>query len=146
MTTVVREMECPPEAVLRVLADGWTYAAWVVGASRIRSVDRAWPAPGARIGHSVGVWPALLDDETVVREWWPDRGIELLARAWPAGEASIRIEVRAHGEGCVVRMVEDAVAGPGRWIPRPVRSAALQARNRETLGRLALLAERNTER
>lgn len=145
MATVVRAMACPPSAVLAVLADGWTYAAWVVGASRIRAVDAAWPAPGSRIEHSVGIWPALLDDETVVVEWRPDRGITLQARAWPAGEARIRIDVVAHGAGSLVRMVEDADRGPGRWLPRPVRSAGLVPRNRETLRRLALLAERRED-
>ncbi|MBT0995556.1 SRPBCC family protein [Cellulomonas sp. DKR-3] len=144
MITVVREVRSSPDAVLAILADGWTYAAWVVGASRIREVDAAWPAPRARIGHSVGLWPAVLDDETVVERWVPDRGIELLARAWPAGEARIRIEVAPRGDGCVVRMEEDAVSGPGRWIPRPLRAAALTTRNRETLARLALLAERRS--
>lgn len=34
MATVTRAMGCSPQAVLDVLADGWTYAMWVVGTSR----------------------------------------------------------------------------------------------------------------
>ena len=52
------------EQVWSVLADGWSYAMWVVGASRIRAVDTNWPAPGSRIHHSVGVWPVVLSDHT----------------------------------------------------------------------------------
>jgi len=141
MVTVTRRMHCPPDAVLAVLADGWSYATWVVGTSRIRSVDPAWPAPGARLAHSVGVWPLVLDDVTTCRAWDPERGIELQARGWPAGEARVRIEVAAGSGGSVVRLEEDAVRGPGTLVPAPVRSAVLVPRNRETLSRLAMLAE-----
>ena len=144
MVTVSRAARCAPEAVLDVLADGWSYSAWVVGTARIRAVDPGWPAPGSRILHSVGMWPALLDDETVVRAWDPDGSIELQARGWPAGEARARITVtpRASGDGCTVRISEDADKGPGTLVPRPVRSVVIAPRNVETLRRLVLLAER----
>ena len=38
-----RSVDAPAEAVWDVLADGWQYATWVVGASRVRAVD-----PGGR--------------------------------------------------------------------------------------------------
>ncbi|WP_315099131.1 SRPBCC family protein, partial [uncultured Cellulomonas sp.] len=131
MATVTRDLRCPPHAVLDVLADGWSYATWVVGTARIRAVDLGWPAPGARIAHSVGLWPALLDDVTVVRSWDPERGIDLQARGWPAGEARVQIEVRPRPGGCTVAISEDAVRGPGTLVPRPLRSAVLVARNTE---------------
>ena len=142
MVTVTRAARCTPDAVLGVLADGWSYATWVVGTARIRAVDAAWPEPGTRILHSVGLWPVLLDDETVVRAWDPERSIELQARGWPAGEARVLIEVAASGGGCRIRVTEDADKGPGALVPRPVRSAVIRPRNVETLRRLALIAER----
>lgn len=144
MVTVARAVRCTPDAVLRVLADGWAYSTWVVGTARIRAVDPAWPEPGTRILHSVGLWPALLNDETVVRAWDPERSIELQARGWPAGEARVLIEVdpAASGDGCRIRVTEDANKGPGTLLPRPVRSAVIGPRNVETLRRLAFLAER----
>lgn len=141
MATVTRDLTCPPSAVLDVLADGWSYATWVVGTSRIRAVDPAWPAVGTRIAHSVGIWPALLDDESVVRAWDPERGIDLQARGWPAGEARVRVGVRPHPDGCTVTISEDAVRGPGTLVPRPLRTALLVPRNTEALRRLAYLAE-----
>jgi hypothetical protein len=142
MAIVARDLRCPPAAVLEVLADGWSYATWVVGTSRIRAVDRAWPTPGTQIAHSVGLWPALLDDVTVARAWDPQRGIDLQARGWPAGEARVQIEVRPRADGgCTVTIAEDAVRGPGTLIPRPLRTAVLVPRNTETLRRLAFLAE-----
>lgn len=142
MVTVTRAARCTTDAVLRVLADGWSYSTWVVGTARIRAVDPTWPEPGTRILHSVGLWPALLDDETVVRAWDPERPIELQARGWPAGEARVLIEVTPVAVGCLIRITEDADKGPGTLVPRPVRSAVIRPRNVETLRRLALIAER----
>jgi hypothetical protein len=141
MATNYRRMTCSPEALFDVLANGWLYPSWVVGASRIRGVDADWPKPGTGIHHSVGVWPALLDDATTVLLWDPPRRMRLKARAWPMGEARVEIEVKARRDGCVVRIVEDAVAGPATLVPRFLRDQGLHIRNRETLRRLAYLAE-----
>ena len=46
MSTNVRSMNCSPEDVFAVLADGWLFPTWVVGASRMRDVDAAWPEVG----------------------------------------------------------------------------------------------------
>ena len=64
---------------------------------------------------------------------------------WPAGEARVRITVvpGAASGGCTVRISEDADKGPGRLVPRPVRSAVIGPRNVETLRRLVHLAERS---
>ncbi|KGM16856.1 SRPBCC family protein [Actinotalea fermentans] len=143
MVTVTRRMQCSVDAVLDVVADGWSYATWVVGTSRIRGVDAAWPSPGSRIAHSAGIWPAVVDDVTVALAWDRPRGrLELQARGWPVGEARVLLRVRPDGDGCLVRLDEDAVRGPGLLAPRPLRAAVLLPRNRETLHRLAMLAER----
>ncbi len=143
MAVVTRHVACPAESVIAILRDGWSYAAWVVGASRIRSVDARWPEPGSTIHHSAGAWPLVIDDSTVSRAWDGTSRLELQARGWPLGEARIRIEVLpdADGVGCTVRMTEDAVRGPGTLMPKPLRDAVLVPRNVETLKRLALLAE-----
>lgn len=144
-----------PEAVFDVLSHGWLYASWVVGASRVRDVDAGWPAVGTRLHHSVGLWPALINDTTHVLRQEPARRLVLQARGWPAGEATVDIRLipldAAGGEGvgeatngaggCVIALAEDATKGPGRLVPPPLRRAVLAVRNRETLRRLALLAE-----
>ena len=68
MSTNQRRFQCSPQSVFAVLADGWLYATWVVGAARIRAVDPQWPAEGSSIHHSVGSWPLLLDDTTTVQQ------------------------------------------------------------------------------
>jgi hypothetical protein len=135
-------MQATPDDVWRVLADGWLYPLWVVGATRMREVDDDWPAPGSKLHHSVGVWPLTIDDDTEVMGSEEGHLLRLRARAWPSGEAEVVIRIEDRGAAATVTIEEDLVAGPGRFVPRPARALALQFRNRETLQRLAWLAER----
>ena len=141
MVTVRRDINAPASTVWAVLSDGWLYPTWVVGASRMRAVDTAWPSVGAQLHHSVGVWPALLNDTTTVLASVPKRELVLRARGWPLGEADIRLTITENGDGCQVEMAEDAVNGPGTLVPHPVRQATIAPRNAESLLRLAYLAE-----
>lgn len=134
-------MRCQPSDVFAVLSDGWTYGLWVVGAARVRAVDAGWPAAGARIHHSVGVWPALLHDTTHSQGAEPPHRLSLRARAWPTGEAQVNFRVDPHDQGCVVTIDEKAVSGPAALIPGPVEAKLLKWRNAETLRRLSFIAE-----
>ena len=136
-----RVMRCTPEDVFATLADGWLYPVWVVGAARMRAVSPEWPERGSTLHHSVGLWPVLIDDSTEIVSWSPPRRIRLRAKAGPFGRAVVVIDVREHGDGCVVRMGEEPVAGAGRLLPRLIWAPLLRARNRETLRRLGFLAE-----
>ncbi len=139
---VVRRIHAPADAVWAVVSDGWLYANWVVGTSRVRAVDSAWPQEGSRIHHSFGVWPLLIDDETVCLAAVPGERIRLRAKGWPMGEAQVELSISGEPSGgCVVTLVEDAVTGPGVLVPRVVRQAAIAVRNTEGLRRLALIAE-----
>ena len=141
MAVNYRKFDCTPEQVFAVLDNGWLYPTWVVGASRMRDVDASWPAVGSRLHHSVGVWPALIDDTTSVLEWNAPRHVMLKARGWPMGEAHVTIDIQDHDSGCLVRITEDVVAGPARLVPTPLSDLAIGYRNTETLRRLAYLAE-----
>ena len=140
---ITREVHAPATVVWSVLADGWMYATWVVGASRIRGVEPGWPNPGSRVHHSFGVWPAVIDDHTEVLASDPGRELLLKARGWPAGEAHVRIQVTPANtpDTSTVSITEDVTGGPGRLIPRPARQLLITPRNTEALRRLALLAE-----
>ena len=96
---VQRRLNCSPEQVFAVLRDGWTYPVWVVGASRMRSVDEGWPAPGTKLHHSFGVWPLLLNDTTEVLELDPGHRLVLEAGGWPIGNARVEITVEAAADG-----------------------------------------------
>ncbi|MFC7359306.1 SRPBCC family protein [Nocardioides astragali] len=144
MSTTSRPIAASPERVWEVLADGWLYPLFVVGATRMRGVDDTWPAVGSRLHHSVGVWPALIDDTTEVLEVEEGRRILLLARAWPAGQAHVEISLEPDGKSTVVTMVEQVTGGPSALIPKPIQDPQLHLRNIETLRRLAFVVEGRT--
>ena len=144
MSTTSRPISATPEQVWEVLADGWLYPLFVVGASRMRDVDDDWPAVGSRLHHSVGTWPLLIDDTTEVLEVTDHERLLLLARAWPAGHAHVDISLRAQADSTLVTITEDAPAGPGLLVPKPLRDLQLHPRNVETLKRLAFVAEGRT--
>lgn len=133
------------DRVWEVLADGWTFPAWVVGAARVRAVDDGWPEVGTRIHHSVGLWPGLLHDSTEVVCAVPRSELVLHARAWPFGAAEIRIRFTERDGGCEIEMLEHAVSRPASWIPDIVQDWAVRPRNRECLRRLSLIAEHATD-
>ena len=144
MTVVSRTIEAAPEQVWSVLADGWSYPLFVVGASRMRDVDLAWPEVGTRLHHSVGLWPALVDDVTEVLELQPGARLRLRAKGWPLGEAEVEFRLRVEGAGTHVEIEETPTSGPGALVPPPARGLSLRWRNTETLRRLALVAENRT--
>jgi uncharacterized protein YndB with AHSA1/START domain len=142
MARTTRVMDCRPEDVFAVLADGWLYGMWVVGSARIRNVDENWPEPGSRIHHSVGAWPFLVSDDSQVEDVDAPRRLQLRVKAWPAGEARAVLTCTPTGDGKTeVTMEERAINGPAAKIPQPLQKYMLHARNIETLRRLSFLAE-----
>ena len=145
MSTTNRLMQASQDQVWAVLADGWLYPLWVVGATRMREVDDHWPAPSARLHHSVGSWPLTLDDITEVVESTPGARLVLQAHAWPAGRADVTLTLHPHGAETEVVMEEQASAGPGALVPKVIQDPILTWRNVESLRRLAFLVERRQQ-
>ncbi|GAA3526557.1 SRPBCC family protein [Aeromicrobium panaciterrae] len=141
MTTNSRLVDATPAQVWDVLSDGWLYPVWVVGAARMREVTEDWPGVGAKLHHSVGMWPVMLDDNTEVLDSSVGRRLRLKARAFPAGAAEVEIRLAAEGARTRVTITEKVVDGPARLVPPPVESAAMKWRNTETLRRLAYVVE-----
>jgi hypothetical protein len=142
VSTTTRLVHASPAQVWEVLADGWLYPLWVVGATRMREVDDTWPQVGSRLHHSVGTWPLVIDDHTEVAECLPASLLALRAHAWPAGRADVTLRLRPSGADTEVVIEEHAAAGPGALVPRVVQDPLLHWRNTEALRRLAALAER----
>src|SRR3954471_13876935 len=126
MIEKTRVVHASPEQVWDVLADGWLYPVWVVGASRMREVDQTWPDTGSCLYHSLGTWPLLINDTTEVHESEPGRLLSLRGRGWPLGEVHIVIRLRRLGSETEVVIEEDVVAGPGHLVPAPLRAVALR--------------------
>ena len=146
VSTNKRVMKATPDRVWEVLADGWLYPLWVVGATRMRDVDETWPMPGARLHHSVGTWPLTLDDITESLEYTPGSRLLLSAHAWPAGRAKVTLRLNPQGVETEVVMEEQATDGPGALVPRVLQDPLLTWRNVESLRRLAFLVERRQQR
>ena len=144
--TVKRDTTATRRQVWDVMADGWTYSQWVVGNSRMRAVDPNWPAVGSTIRHSVGVWPFLLDDLTVVAECEPLERLVLIAKGRPFGKARITMRLFDRPTGCRIEMAEVPVGLPMGWVPDRVSLIAATPRNRECTWRLAAIAERKQPR
>lgn len=141
MSSNTRRIEATPEQVWDILSDGWLYPLWVVGATRMRAVDETWPAEASRLHHSLGVWPAVLDDQTEVLRSEPPSLLELRANGWPGGSARVTLRLTAVGDATEVEISEDIESGPVRLVPSLLRHPALGWRNVESLRRLAFLTE-----
>jgi len=141
MSVNTRDIHATPGQVWDVLADGWLYPVWVVGATRMRDVDADWPAQGSKLHHSAGVWPLIVSDNTEVLDCAPGQYLRLRARGWPMGEAEVVVTLDAAGADTHVEIDERVVAGPARLIPTPANDLMIKVRNTETLRRLAFIAE-----
>lgn len=140
--TVKRDTTATRQRVWDVIADGWTYSQWVVGNSRMRAVDPAWPNVGSTIEHSIGIWPFVVDDITVVEDCQPLEQLVLLAKTRPFGKARITLRLSDIEGGCRIEMAEVPVGAPMGWVPNRLALTAAIPRNRECTWRLAALAER----
>lgn len=143
--TVKRDTTATRQQVWDVIADGWTYSQWVVGNTRMRAVESSWPAPGSKIHHTIGIWPAVINDETVVESCTPLEELILRAKTRPFGGARIVLRLFDTENGSRIEMAEVPVGGPLNLLPRRLGLAAAYPRNRECLARLAALAERRVE-
>src|ERR1700759_1359568 len=89
-----------------------------VGNSRMRAVDPNWPEVGSTIRHSIGVWPLLLDDATLVEDCQPLQQLVLLPKGRPFGKARITRQLsNIDNGGCRITMAEVPVGAPMGWVP-----------------------------
>jgi hypothetical protein len=137
-----RDVRANRQQIWDAMADGWTYSQWVVGNSRTRAVDPHWPQPGSAIRHSIGVWPLVISDQTVVESCTPGEELVLHAGLGRLGGARITLRLSDIPGGCRIEMIEVPASGPIKFIPDRLALAAVYPRNRECLLRLTALAER----
>ncbi len=83
-----------------------------MGAFRLRAVDTTWPSQGSTIHHSVGLWPAVLDDTPTVPDSYPELELQLRAHALPFGTGHITIRLHPQTRGCRIQMIEHAGGKP----------------------------------
>ena len=122
-------------SLFAVLTDPTTYPRWLVGAKRIREVSADWPAEGSDFKHVVGFGPLAIPDRTSVLRIVTDEQLELLVRARPLVEATVRFDLELSPVGCLLRMTETP-RGVYK-IVSPIARPLIDARNRRSLRRLA---------
>jgi hypothetical protein len=138
------EMAARPEEVWDVISDPTTYPRWLVGAQRIRGVDRAFPDPGSKFQHSVGPTDGLtVDDSTTATEAIPPYLLELEVSAG-LFTADVGIHVAPGAAGSEVCFSEQPLGAFAVLTPllRPI----LHSRNAESLRRLDQLLTERAER
>jgi uncharacterized protein YndB with AHSA1/START domain len=138
-------VKCPPDRVWHVLADGESYAQWVVGTQDILHVNPAWPAVGAVLRFRVGVGRFRFEDSCVVRICEPESRLELEAMAERLGSARIAFTLLPWGTNTLVLLDEHPLLGPGARLQGPMTELMLHLRNRRLLGNLARLAVADPE-
>ena len=149
MATNETTIDATPEHVFDVLLDAETYEDWVVGCDEIRRVDAAWPRPGSKFHHTVGVGPIKVEDTTKVLANEAPRRLVLEARARPAGVANVVFTVTPTGGGeprSRVAIEEYPVRGVAKAIHNPLLEVLIKARNAETLRRLSREVEKRAAR
>jgi hypothetical protein len=130
-------MDATAGEIWAVLADGPSYARWVVGAKEIRAVEPGWPQPGSRLHHTVGAGPMTLEDNTKSLTAQAPRLLVLEARGRPLGRARITFTLTPAGTGTDVEIDEQVVSPAALRPMNPVFAPAIRVRNKETLRRLA---------
>ena len=127
----------PPDAVFRALADAEHYDSWLVGAKDIRSVDSAFPEPGAELHHTVGAGPVEVKDSTEVEAVDTNRRLQLQARFRPIGVARVEFRLEpAPGGGTTVTMDEVVTEPALARVLKPVLTPLINSRNLASLKKL----------
>lgn len=126
--------------VWEVLADGHSYAEWVVGTREVSSVDPEWPQEGARLSYMAGIGPFKLQDQSIVRLCDPPARLELEARLRVLA-ARVSIEVKPWGHDALVIVDEHSLRGSSLLLENPIVEFLLSLRNRRMLRHLAVVVE-----
>lgn len=141
MSTNEIDIDAGAARVFDAIADARTYPAWLVGAQRIRRVDRDWPAVGSQFHHLVGAGPFLIGDRTRITEIERPTMLRLDAGVGPLGGADVRFTVESLEGGRTRVTVEEAPArGPlklmWRLAGKPLMQLGLFGRNQLSLSQL----------
>lgn len=133
------EMNATPEEIFAVLADGYAYDDWVVGAKQIRRVDDNWPAKGSMFHHELGVGPIDIKDSSKVLEVDAPHRLLMSVRFRPAGTADVELTLEPIDETTTrVVMRETPTSGAARALALAT-SMMLLVRNEWSLLRLRRL-------
>lgn len=136
MTVVETILPASPQVAFSVLEDPRALRMLVLGARRIRRFEPHWPSPGSAVHHSVGFFPLVVRDTTVVLDCEQDRHLLLEARVSLIGAFHVDFRLDPQPDGTTrLTIGEQVIRGP-MSLPfvRPLVDLAVKLRNVE-LGR-----------
>jgi uncharacterized protein YndB with AHSA1/START domain len=136
MAYTSRTLLAPREAVWDTLIDPGTYPDWLIGASKIRNVDRSWPGVGSRFQHRVGIGWLSIPDHSEVVAIGPGRLLRLEVKARPLVSAVVTFVLVSDGTGTAVAIEEEPKLRTIGNIVRPVMDPTIHIRNHRSLRRL----------
>lgn len=136
-----RYIAVSPSSVFEVLADARQYGYVVAGSKEIRDSDPRWPRKGAEFHHTVGYGPLSVKDTTQVVEVDSPQMLRVIAGAKLLGKAEVTFELEEHDGGTRVTLVEDPLVPKVAYPLTPPVHLLTRLRNKETLRRLAEIAE-----
>jgi len=137
VATVEESFQLTQHELFEILITPDTYPHWLVGAKRIRRVAASWPSVGGYFEHVVGLGALTISDRTSVTNIEPPLLLELMVRARPLLRASVRFDLEAHPEGCVLRMTETPIGA--YKLASTVLQPLIRARNAGSMHRLTKL-------
>lgn len=139
MAITEQQFHVSPSRLFDTLVHPDTYPRWLVGTRKIRNVSDDWPHPGSWFTHVVGFGPIAIADRTTMRGCDRPTSLEMLVRARPVIEATVRSDVLPSTDGCTLRMTETPVGA--YKLLSAVAQPLIQARNARSLKRLRSLID-----
>ena len=141
LTSYAGTTSASPDRVWRVVANGWLFAQWAIGAVKVCRVDDDWPSAGSSLDHAFGHGRFVLRSETRVLASTPGELLRVRTDGWPTGGSELTVTLESGPSGTILLVDELAVAGPDHVLPPAVHTMLLQWRNTQLVRGLALLAE-----
>lgn len=139
LTSQALNTSASPDQVWRVLANGWLFPSWAIGATQVCKVDGDWPSADSRLQHAIGRGLFALRSETRVLASRPARMLKVLTEGWPSGGSELTVTVIPAETGTSLRL-EELVVAPTNGLAPIVNTMLLQWRTTQALRGLDLLA------
>jgi len=140
---VRQTIDAARDDVFNTIADPRTYPDWLVGAQRIRHVDKAFPEPGSRFDHSVGPTEEVtVDDDTKAIAVQGHRRLVLEVHAGPL-QGEVEFKLKKRGDDATEICLRERAIGSPAVVLTPLMRPVLAARNHASLRKLKELLERD---
>lgn len=127
---------CSPDEVFEHLLDPHEYPEWLLGASRVRTVEDDWPSLGSAFHHTIGWGPFGVKDRSEIVAIDRPRRLELHVRATPLVRGHVTFTVDPCDGGSLLSIEEEPAARVVGNLVRPALDPVTHLRNHRSLQKL----------